>query len=585
MSYINNMNPRRMIWFNQNAPKNKMDLWLSYNRHYEDTSEDETTDPQQTTDNPNQRNCDLILKVWDCGNWVPIVGFNSTAAHKIDTVNGTSYQYTIDGSSFTSEGKEEFDLPLFTKDSPSELFSAGPLGEALNKFVTDEWWKTIYNSHLKTIIEQYPFDLWPAEPAELGGIYADRFTSTHNDTSTANKTWMAQCKYKYNASNNYNLYVHAKDVISAIYTYTTDNPSSQTLPIPLATYEEIGGARIQTDNTSEDYRGAPVLFGGPNVGLTYGGNTPDNIVLYGDSTTYNPDNSFLYVPAWAIMDILKNPYNEQTPQPFVTGWKGIDTQLRDNSDLVWVGLSGLIPENAGKFCMAQINQTDPSGVTIEWVDLPGGTTYTGGTGITISQQNEISIDTTGASTNQVLTKTSSGVGWTTPSQGTQYTGTNLIEVDAVNNEIGIDMSSNPSDGDVIICDSGIAKWGSAPNPSLAIVKIECGSGDLTLSSNVLSVAGGSFTINDDTYASSSYRLDEWTYYKILNYKSIAITSIRLTANPTYMRFSPRASISRFTCVGDVIDAQGVLTDSLFQEDAFVTLQFGIAKFEKVETVS
>jgi hypothetical protein len=46
MSYINNMNPRRMIWFNQNAPKNKMDLWLSYNRHYEDTSDDETTDAQ-----------------------------------------------------------------------------------------------------------------------------------------------------------------------------------------------------------------------------------------------------------------------------------------------------------------------------------------------------------------------------------------------------------------------------------------------------------------------------------------------------------------------------------------------------------
>jgi hypothetical protein len=49
-----------------------------------------------------------------------------------------SYHYTINGNQFLSEGKQEFDLPLFTNESPSELFSAGPLGEALNKFVTDE---------------------------------------------------------------------------------------------------------------------------------------------------------------------------------------------------------------------------------------------------------------------------------------------------------------------------------------------------------------------------------------------------------------------------------------------------------------
>ena len=151
------------------------------------------------------------------------------------------------------------------------------------------------------------------------------------------------------------------------------------------------------------------------------------------------------------------------------------------------------------------------------------------------------------------------------------------------------MSSNPSAGDIIICDGVgsdlVAKWGAVPNPNLAIINIECGSGNLTLSNNILSVTNGSFTINDESYASNSYVLNEWAYYIISDYKSLAITSMKLTANPVYMRFSPRAGISNFTCVGDVIDAQGVLTDSNFYEDAFVTLQFGIAKFEKIQTVS
>jgi hypothetical protein len=126
MSYINNMNPRRMIWFNQNAPKNKMDLWLSYNKHYEDTSDDETTDTQETTDNPSQRNCDLILKAWDCGKWIPIVGFNTTAANKIDIVEGNTLYHPA----------------IFTGENPNDLYDAGTLGELLadTNFVTESEW-------------------------------------------------------------------------------------------------------------------------------------------------------------------------------------------------------------------------------------------------------------------------------------------------------------------------------------------------------------------------------------------------------------------------------------------------------------
>jgi hypothetical protein len=49
-----------------------------------------------------------------------------------------------------------------------------------------------------------------------------------------------------------------------------------------------------------------------------------------------------------------------------------------------------------------------------------------------------------------------------------------------------------------------------------------------------------------------------------------------------MRFSPKGA---FTCAGDIIDIENVLADNTFHGDAFVTLQFGIAKFEKIQTIS
>lgn len=195
MSYINNMSPRRMIWFNQNAPKNKMDLWLSYNRHMSDN--EDTLDETETTDNANQRDCDLIMKVWDCGDWKPIVGFNTTSANKINTVSGKTYTYTYNGTSHTSTGYTGFHLPLFRDDdaSPYELFDAGTIGSALETFVSEsEWQSIIENGGLGNAISNSHehIDLWPAESNRLGGIWADMFSnSTHADTSTANKTYFA----------------------------------------------------------------------------------------------------------------------------------------------------------------------------------------------------------------------------------------------------------------------------------------------------------------------------------------------------------------------------------------------------------
>lgn len=572
---INNLNPRRVVWFSPNEPSNKYDIWLSRNAHYNENGE-------PTTDSNSQRDCDYIFKIYDCGKWNPIVGFNTTAANKIDIVEGTSYTPTGESQSYS--GKTLYHPAIFTDESPNELYDAGSLGELLKDthFVTEGDWNDIYNEYIKTIIEQYPFDLWPAEQNELGGIFADRFASTHIDSTAANKTWMAQCKYKYNASSNYNLYIHAKDIISAVNDYQTDHPNepgiqpSSDFELWLADTTRIGGIKAAQDpNTADDCRNIPIVLAGPTVGSVWG--LPFGSGTYPGDT--DNETEYLYLPGWALLEWMKNPYfNQQEPQPFISGWKGVDTELRTGSDLIWVGLSGVIPENTGKFCTIQLDNTDPSGATIDWVDLPEGTRYSAGTGITISQQNEISIDTTNASTNQVLTKTANSVGWSTPSQQIQYTGTNLIKVNSSNNEIGINMDSNPSSGDIIICDSGVAKWGAVPNPTIGGMSINCNNGGVTL--NDLQLTSDTSIAIDEEQSSSRavYNLNTWNYYNLSNCKTLSITSVANTMEPVYIRII--SAPYGITCNGDKIDIGSVLTDTS-QKDILVTLQFGIAKFEEI----
>lgn len=309
----NNKNPRRTIWLSETEPLSHYDIWLSKNQHL-------NSEGESVSDSHVQRPCDYIFKVWDCDNWYPIIGFNATAANKIDTVKDATYSTTHNGQTITSAGYSEFHVPLFTNPShsPSELFDGGSVGEVILEYVSEQDWENIFEG--------------------------DAFTEAFN-------TYVI-------GGDNYNW----GDLIQQFI-------ESGDIEIPLATYENIGGARIQTDTTNQDYRGVPVLFGGPIVGLTYGGNTPAGFTLYGDYVNYNPDNSFLYIPGWALVDWLLNPTGNEVPSPFVSGWKGIDTQLRDNSNQVWVGLEGLEEAKAGTFCMAQVNQTDPSGVSIEWVDI------------------------------------------------------------------------------------------------------------------------------------------------------------------------------------------------------------------------
>ena len=122
---INNLNPRRVVWFSPNEPSNKYDIWLSRNAHYNENGE-------PTTDSNSQRDCDYIFKIYDCGKWNPIVGFNTTAANKIDIVEGNTLYHPA----------------IFTGENPNDLYDAGTLGSILSdpNFVTEQEWHNVFNS-------------------------------------------------------------------------------------------------------------------------------------------------------------------------------------------------------------------------------------------------------------------------------------------------------------------------------------------------------------------------------------------------------------------------------------------------------
>lgn len=513
---IYNLNPRRVVWFSPNEPSNKYDIWLSRNAHLNENGE-------PTTDSNSQRDCDYIFKIYDCGKWNPIVGFNSTAANKIDIVEGNTLYHPA----------------IFTGENPNDLYDAGTLGSLLSdsNFVTEQEWHDVFNSSNYDWGDIFGDTNWfgdliwetiqggsstyhlPwATTERCGGILSDIHTY---DTVSAFKP--IEVKFypttSVYSSKLHRLCVSASDVIEQINSYYNDNPSGQSLSIPLATTSAIGGIKsdVHSYNVTSAFKPVECKFY-PNQGAW--------------SSLYER----LCINAGDVIDQFIASFDSE--YPLLLAGPGIEIgQTLDHSQITWT-VQGLTTAQDGQYARSKINSQNNR--IIEWVDLP---------------------------------------------EGTEYVGDNLIEVDNSTNKIGIDMSSNPSDGDVIICNNGEAKWSTAPNPNLAIVYIECNNnGELTLTDNTLSIENGSFTINNEPYASASYTLNHWTYYVISDYKKFELTSVQLTANPIYIRFSPRVSTTNFTCTGDVIDAQSVLSDSSFSGDAFVTLQFGIAKFEKVETV-
>lgn len=173
-------NVRRVINYTQTEPINKYDLWLSENARYNEDGELEY-------DNDGQPACDLILKLFRHGRWEPIVGFNTTALNKINTVDGVSYTPT--GSSVPKIGKHEFHPAIFTKDTPGELYDAGTLGELLSdtNFVNSDEWQDLFNTQqfqdaFNTFVinggnydwdDIITSDIDFATTTRIGGIYSD----------------------------------------------------------------------------------------------------------------------------------------------------------------------------------------------------------------------------------------------------------------------------------------------------------------------------------------------------------------------------------------------------------------------------
>lgn len=461
-----NSESRRAINYSQQEPiNNKYDLWLSENLRY-------NSEGQQVYDSPGQPACDLILKIYKDGDWKPIAGLNTEhiVANKINIVNGVNYTYisSNDNTQHTNDGFQQNHLPLFRnpQDSPNELFDAGTLGEAIYGFVNESEWKNIFEGdafsnsfekYFENIVNEGDIDinilLKPAEENKLGGIWADEFSienmfpnseahDSHSQTEINDSyNWIAQAKYKLNhGTSDYNLYVSAKDIIGAINHYQIENPDAPGIQpgddfeLWLADTERIGGIKAEQDpNTSDDCRNIPIVLAGPTVGSVWGLDfgTPGRRYL-GDSD-YNTE--YLYLPGWALMEWMKNPYfDQQNTQLFITGWKGVDTQLRENSDLIWVGLSGVTPENTGKFCTVQLDNTDPSGASIEWVNLPEIETYD-------------LLESGSSALGKYVVKGGGKVGeyldyegnWTQP-VGTEYEGSEFIRINQ--NHIGI----RPNDG-------------------------------------------------------------------------------------------------------------------------------------------
>ena len=256
----NNKNPRRTIWLSETEPLSHYDIWLSKNQHL-------NSDGEPVSDSGVQRDCDYIFKVWDCGDWHPIIGFNSIALNKINTVKNQEYTSLYNGEEINSFSYQEFHLPLFTKPecSPAELFDAGTLGQAIKKYVTEIEWQQIFegnNININTFID-------PAEADKLGGIYANEFQEDdmfpeeqdyHSQSDINNSyNWLAQAKYKlgYNVSNSedYNLYISAKDIINAINQYQEDNPNEPGIT-------PGGGSTIDPEILYRSFYNSPTILKG-----------------------------------------------------------------------------------------------------------------------------------------------------------------------------------------------------------------------------------------------------------------------------------------------------------------------------------
>ena len=492
----NNKNPRRTIWLSETEPLSHYDIWLSKNQHL-------NSDGEPLSDSGVQRPCDYIFKVWDCDNWYPIIGFNSTAVNKINTVLNTSYTTTHNGNSINSSSYQEFHLPLFTSSnsSPQELFDAGTIGEAILEYVTEQEWENIFEGNafsyaFKWYIEEgdtnINFLVDPAEADKLGGIYADEFQLTDifpdsieipsQPQINNSYNWIAQAKYKYNhGTSDYNLYVSAKDVIGAINHYQIENPEasgiqpSNDFEWRLANTEEIGGIKADVHN---HYANA---F------------KPIECKFYPNYGNWSSIHERLCINARDVIDSIIESFSDPN-ENWLFGNHGITIGQQLGGNRIEWAIDGLGIANNGQYARCKVTE----GVnrhSIEWVDLPEIENYD----LLESGSSALEKYVVKGGSNDKHYLNGNGE-WTVP-EGTQYTEGPFIKIE--NGTIGI--KANPANGSWYIkSDSGILSWASAPEQTTFIqgtgIKIEntTNSNEKTISVNTQGGSEGQFLSIVDT---------------------------------------------------------------------------------------
>lgn len=402
---INNLNPRRTVWFSPHEPSNKYDIWLSKNSHYDENGE-------STTDSNAQRDCDYIFKIYDCGKWNPIVGFNTTAANKIDIVEGNTLYHPA----------------VFTGENPNDLYDAGTFGSLLSdpNFVTEEEWYNVFNSSnynwgdifgdtnwfgdlTWSIIQGGSSDYhipW-ADTDICGGIFSD----IHPNSST-NRRAGIQVRF---TSTDRNLYDHdygripshhlaitGDQIINTINDWYNENPGQSGININI---ESIIQQII--DTFDDEY---PLLIGG-------------NGILIGQDLQHTQIT-------WKLQGLETAPDGYFPRSKTVGGnheieWIDLSNWLDDNFELELASTEELggIKANTSKTdsikryeeCVLGTNLTDPiesyqtQALFVNVDNIVGKIKTT--EGITITQSDEISIDTSGANNNDVLFFNGYHVGW------------------------------------------------------------------------------------------------------------------------------------------------------------------------------
>lgn len=183
-------NRRYVVNFQHKEPKNKYDIWLSFNKH--EQGNQVIVDSEQLADK------DLVFKVYMNGKWIPILGIPISYEGITQIIEELKKnKMNIVPSNIWSDG----DIPIFHQgpDSCDQLISGGDIG---------------------TIIQNYlnggdPIPIQRATTSTLGGVKA----AIHTHEDELDQYVEARFKGAEGAGENDRLYVSAAEIIQAIKIY------------------------------------------------------------------------------------------------------------------------------------------------------------------------------------------------------------------------------------------------------------------------------------------------------------------------------------------------------------------------------